>query len=308
MICGGHKMSIPAELVKKLREKTGVGLMACKRALEATDGDLDKAFYELRKEGLASAGKKAGRVATEGVVVIKRSEDKKTAVILEINSETDFAARDETFVAFTDQVAIAALEHSVETIDELADISYEDSVTVEQARQSLIAKVGENIILRRMRRISAGNNSVIGYYVHSNQKIGVIVNLSGEDELLARDIAMHVAASKPIVVHRDDIPAEIVEKEREVYTAQAQDSGKPDEIVQKMIEGKLSKFLDEVSLHGQPFIKDPGIQVSQLLKNADATVIQFIRYEVGEGVEKKADNFVDEVMAQVQDNLAEEEK
>lgn len=289
-------MSISAKLVMELRERTGAGMMECKKFLIATNGDIDAAITEMRKAGQAKADKKADRVAAEGVVVIARSADGRSAVMIEINSETDFVARDENFTRFANDVAVAALNSLVTTVDELSSLALVSGNTVEQARQELVAKIGENIKLRRIERMSS--DGVIGYYMHGS-RIGVMVALKNGDETLAKDIAMHIAASKPIVVSRDQVSSETIENEREIFTAQAKESGKPQEIIDKMIEGRINKFVDEVSLLGQPYVKNPDIKVAQLLKEKNAEVTSFIRYEVGEGIEKKEDNFVEEVMAQV---------
>lgn len=291
------KMSISASLVMQLRERTGAGMMECKKFLIATNGDIEAAITEMRKAGQAKADKKADRVAAEGVVVIARSADGRSAVMLEINSETDFVARDENFTNFASKVAETALNSSANTIAELSAITLASGNTVEQARQELVAKIGENIKLRRLERMSC-DTGVIGYYLHGS-RIGVMAALKTGDEELAKDIAMHIAASKPIVVSRDQVSAEAIENEREIFTAQAKESGKPQEIIDKMIEGRINKFIDEVSLLGQPFVKNPDIKVGQLLKEKNTEVLSFIRYEVGEGIEKKEDNFVEEVMAQV---------
>ena len=290
-------MSISASLVMQLRERTGAGMMECKKFLIATNGDIEAAITEMRKAGQAKADKKADRVAAEGVVVIARSADGRSAVMLEINSETDFVARDENFTNFASKVAETALNSSANTIAELSTITLASGNTVEQARQELVAKIGENIKLRRLERMSC-DTGVIGYYLHGS-RIGVMAALKTGDEELAKDIAMHIAASKPIVVSRDQVSAEAIENEREIFTAQAKESGKPQEIIDKMIEGRINKFIDEVSLLGQPFVKNPDIKVGQLLKEKNTEVLSFIRYEVGEGIEKKEDNFVEEVMAQV---------
>ncbi|MCW8407562.1 translation elongation factor Ts [Legionella sp. PATHC035] len=290
-------MSISASLVMQLRERTGAGMMECKKFLIATNGDIEAAITEMRKAGQAKADKKADRVAAEGVVVIARSADGRSAVMLEINSETDFVARDENFTNFASKVAETALNSSANTIAELSAITLASGNTVEQARQELVAKIGENIKLRRLERMSC-DTGVIGYYLHGS-RIGVMAALKTGDEELAKDIAMHIAASKPIVVSRDQVSAEAIENEREIFTAQAKESGKPQEIIDKMIEGRINKFIDEVSLLGQPFVKNPDIKVGQLLKEKNTEVLSFIRYEVGEGIEKKEDNFVEEVMAQV---------
>jgi elongation factor Ts len=291
-------MSISASLVMELRERTGAGMMECKKFLLATNGNIDEAITEMRKAGQAKADKKADRVAAEGVVIVARSADMKSAIMLEINSETDFVARDENFTEFANQTAEAALRSKSDSVEVLGTEMIGSSGTVEQARQQLIAKIGENIKLRRMIRLVS--EGVIGYYLHGS-RIGVMVSLKGGDEALAKDIAMHIAASKPVVVSRDQVPAEFINNEREIFTAQAKESGKPQEIIDRMIEGRINKYLDEVSLLGQPYVKNPDIKVGQLLKDKQAEVVTFIRFEVGEGIEKKEDNFVAEVMAQVRE-------
>lgn len=292
-------MAISASLVMKLRERIGAPMMECKKALELTEGDIEKAIIEMRKAGQARADKKADRVAAEGIIVIQRSEDNRNAVMIEINSETDFVARDANFTNFAAAVAETALNSSVDDISALSNQTLVGStLTVEQARQELIAKIGENIKLRRMERMAS--EGVIGAYIHSN-RIGVMVNLKGGDELLAKDIAMHIAASHPLVINREQVPGKAIENEREIFTAQARESGKPQEIIDKMIEGRINKFVDEVSLLGQPYVKDPNKKVGQLLKETNAEAIAFVRFEVGEGIEKKEDNFVAEVMSQVRE-------
>lgn len=293
-------MSISAALVMKLRERTGAGMMECKKALVATNGDIEEAISVMRKAGQAKADKKADRIAAEGVIVILRSTDGRTAVMLEINSETDFVARDDNFTRFAEQVAAVALNNpAITDCDALASHAMQNSSqTVEQARQELIAKIGENIKLRRMERISC--EGVVGAYLHGT-RIGVLVALKNGEEALAKDIAMHIAASRPLVIHRDQVSKEAIENERDIFMAQARESGKPQDIIDKMIDGRINKFIDEVSLLGQPFVKDPNIKVGQLLKEKQADIITFIRFEVGEGIEKKEDNFVEEVMAQVRD-------
>ncbi|CDZ79080.1 Elongation factor Ts [Legionella massiliensis] len=292
-------MSISAALVMQLRERTGAGMMECKKFLIATNGDIELAISEMRKAGQAKADKKADRIAAEGVIVIARAADGRSAVMLEINSETDFVARDENFTGFASKVAETALRSAANDVEALANENLIGATTtIEQARQELVAKIGENIKLRRLVRMSC--DGVIGSYLHGS-RIGVMVALKNGDEALAKDIAMHIAASRPIVVNRDQVPAEAIENERDIFTAQARESGKPQEIIDKMIEGRINKFIDEVSLLGQPFVKDPNKKVSQLLKEKNAEVLSFIRFEVGEGIEKKEDNFVEEVMAQVRD-------
>ena len=287
-------MAVTASMVKELRERTGAGMMECKKALVETGGDLDAAAEHLRKSGQAKADKKAGRVAADGRVVIVREGNR--AVILEVNSETDFVAKDENFVAFAEAVAAAAAAAGATSVDDLAEATLADGRTVEAARTELVSKVGENISVRRLTAVDA--DGTIGYYTHG-AKIGAIVTLDGGDEELARDVAMHVAATNPTCIDEDGVPAEVLEKERRILTEQAQESGKPAEIIEKMIGGRIAKFLKEITLVGQPFVKDPDVTVGKLLAGKGAKATAFVRYEVGEGIEKKADNFVEEVMAQV---------
>lgn len=289
---------VTSDLVKKLRERTDAGIMDCKRFLLQTNGDIELAIIEMRKEGKAKADKKADRITAEGIIAVALSEDKKEAIILEINSETDFVARDSNFTEFSRRVAKTALQNS--TIDDLNVLSNvtlsETDQTLEQARQELVAKIGENIQLRRMQRICT--NGCVAAYLHGH-RIGVLVALSIQDDILAKDIAMHIAASNPMVIDSAAVPALAIARERDIFTAQAKESGKPQEIIEKMIEGRISKFKEEVSLMDQFFVKDPSKKIMQLLKEKNATVTAFTRYEVGEGIEKKKDNFVEEVMSQV---------
>ena len=291
-------MTISASLVMELRQRSGAGMMDCKKVLIATNGDIEQAILELRKSGQAS--KKADRIAAEGMIAIAQSADKHTATMIEVNSETDFAARADTFVAFANSVAKTALSS---TATDVAVLSTETiaggNTSVEQARQELVAVIGENIKLRRIAQVHAGEG-VVGVYLHGS-RIGVVVALKNGDEALAKDIAMHIAAARPLVVSRDQVPADAIANEREVFTAQARESGKPQDIIDKMIEGRINKFVDEVCLSGQPFVKNPDIKVGQYLKDKQAEVISFTRFEVGEGIEKKEDNFVEEVMAQVRE-------
>ncbi len=287
-------MTVTASMVKELRERTGAGMMECKKALVETNGDLDAAAEELRKSGQAKADKKASRVAADGRVAIATAAGQ--AVIAEINSETDFVAKDENFVGFAEAVAAAALSSGTTDVKALASQSIDGSRTVEQARTELVSKVGENISVRRA-AIIAGEGP-IGHYTHG-ARIGAAVVLEGGDDALARDIAMHIAATNPVCVDADGVPADTLERERRIFSEQAAASGKPPEIVEKMVSGRVAKFLKEVTLVGQPFVKDPDVSVGKLLKDADASVSSFVRFEVGEGIEKKEDNFVEEVMAQV---------
>ena len=288
-------MAITAALVKELRERTGAGMMECKKILTETDGDIELAIEELRKRGAAQADKKAGRIAAEGTIVTL--VEGSTGVAIEVNSETDFSAKDEFFVAFAGQVAAAVMKHKPADLQALADSTIDGSQTVEEARQNLIQKIGENIGVRRFEIVEAGDDETIGAYQHGN-KIAVLVRTTGGSQDLAKDIAMHVAASKPVCVSADEVPADLLAKEREIFTAQAAESGKPPEIMEKMVDGRIRKYLNDVTLMGQPFVKDPDQTVEKLLKSADATVQQFVRYEVGEGIEKKEDDFVAEVMEQ----------
>jgi len=289
-------MNISAADVKALRERTGAGMMECKKALIEAGGDLDRAADEMRKAGLAKADKKAGRVAAEGTIAIERSDDGRTAVMVEANSETDFVARQDEFQQFATGVARAALAAGAGRLEDVLGLGLGGATSVEDTRRELIARIGENITLRRVARLSAP--TVVGTYVHGG-RIGVIVGLEGGDEALARDLAMHVAASNPQYVAPADVPAEQVDKEREILSAQAAQEGKPAEIVAKMVEGRIRKYLAEICLVGQPFVKDPDRTVEKLLSAAGAKVTGFVRFEVGEGIEKKQENFADEVMAQV---------
>ena len=293
-------MTVSAKIVMELRERTGAGMMECKKFLIATDGDIEKAITEMRKAGQAKADKKADRVAAEGVVVVAKSADNHHAVMVEINSETDFVARDENFTSFATKVAETALATKAADVVALSDATIVGgNQTVEQARQELVAKIGENIKLRRLHTLNC-DDGVVGVYLHGT-RIGVLAALKNGTEVLAKDIAMHVAASRPLVVTREQVAADAIETEREIFTAQARESGKPQDIIAKMIEGRISKFIDEVSLLGQPYVKDPNVKVGQLMKEKNAEVISFTRFEVGEGIEKKEDNFVEEVMAQVRE-------
>ena len=289
-------MSISASMVKELRERTGAGMMECKKALVETDGDMEAAAELLRKSGQAKADKKAGRVAADGRIVIKAAGDK--AVMVEVNSETDFVAKDENFAAFAEAVADAALASGTTDAEAFASETLADGRSVEQARTDLIAKVGENISVRRIAVITS--NGPLGHYTHGT-KIGVAVALEGGDEDLARDIAMHVAALNPTCIDESGVPAETLERERRIFAEQAAESGKPAEIVEKMVSGRIAKFLKEITLVGQPFVKDDKVSVGKLLGKAGARVTSFVRFEVGEGIEKKQENFADEVMKQIED-------
>jgi len=288
-------VAITASLVKELRERTGSGMMECKKALVETDGDIDAAAELMRKSGAAKADKKAGRVAADGAVKASVSDDGKSAVILEINSETDFVAKDENFQAFADQVLATIAEQQPDSVEALSSLQMGNGQSVEEARQALIARVGENIQVRRFQQITS--DGAIASYLHGS-RIGVLVDSTADAEL-ARDIAMHIAAVNPQFVDQDAIPVEFVEKEKSILIAQAESSGKPAEIIEKMIHGRLNKFLAEVTLLGQPFVKDPEQKVSKLLADAGASVTGFVRYEVGEGIEKKVEDFAAEVASQL---------
>ncbi|GAB4181662.1 MAG: translation elongation factor Ts [Wenzhouxiangellaceae bacterium] len=288
-------MAVTAQLVKELRERTGAGMMECKKALVETDGDIEAAIEMLRKSGLAKADKKAGRVAAEGVIISAENAD--SGVLVEINSETDFVARDDSFQAFAKQVADAARQLGGDDIEALLAHKLDSGNDIETERQALISRIGENIQVRRMVRMNvAGDN--LGSYVHGG-RIGVLVHLQGGDSELANDLAMHIAAFAPAYIDADQVPAEVLDKEREILIAQAKDSGKPMEIIEKMVEGRLRKHLAEITLVGQPFVKDNDITIEKLLKDKNAKVIAYQRLMVGEGIEKEESNFAEEVMQQV---------
>ena len=288
-------MAITASLVKELRERTGAGMMECKKALVETDGDIEAAAELMRKSGAAKADKKSGRVAADGAIKIKVSDDGKKAVIVEVNSETDFVAKDENFQAFADQVTDVVFNNEPADVETLSAMNTADGQTVEQAREALVAKIGENIKVRRFEILNT-TDAMVSY--QHGARIGVIVDSSAANEM-ARDIAMHVAAVNPQHVEESEVPAETVEKEKAILIAQAESSGKPPEIIEKMIQGRLKKFLAEITLIGQPFVKDPDQTVGKLLSSANAKVNRFVRFEVGEGIEKKQEDFAAEVMAQV---------
>ncbi len=289
-------MSISASMVKELRERTGAGMMECKKALVETGGDMEAAAELLRKSGQAKADKKAGRVAADGKIVIR--SDGGNAVIVEVNSETDFVAKDQNFIAFAEAVADVAMASGTTDVEALADETLADGRSVEQARTDLISKVGENISIRRVAAVTSGGP--LAHYTHG-AKIGAVVALEGGDEELARDIAMHVAAINPTCIDESGVPAETLERERRIFAEQAAESGKPAEIIEKMVSGRVAKFLKEITLVGQPFVKDDKISVGKLLDKAGAKVTAFVRFEVGEGIEKKQENFADEVMKQIAD-------
>ncbi|WP_376695871.1 translation elongation factor Ts [Wenzhouxiangella sp. EGI_FJ10305] len=285
-------MSISAAQVKELRERTGAGMMECKKALVEADGDMDAAIEQLRKSGLAKADKKSDRVAAEGAVIMAESGDR--AVLVEINCETDFVAKDDNFRRFADEVAGLAL--TVDSAEALNEATMENGQSVAESAKQLIAKLGENIRVRRMAPLSA-DGGILGGYIHGG-RIGVLVALKGGDEELARDLAMHIAALNP--AHRDveDVPSDVIDSEKQILVAQAEDSGKPPEIIEKMVTGRLNKRLAEITLTGQPFVKDSDQTVGKLLKSRNASVEGFVRLEVGEGIEKEEGDFAAEVMEQ----------
>ncbi len=291
-------MQITASMVKELRERTGSGMMECKKALQEADGDIDVAIENMRKSGMAKADKKSGRVAAEGRVVIKISDDGKSAAVVEVNCETDFVSGGDDFLSFVDAIAATALKNKPADIAALSEMTLEgSSETIEEARKEKIAKVGENMQLRRFELLET-TTGTFGSYLHGT-RMGVLVEMENGNDELIKDVAMHIAASNPLCVSEAEVPADVLEKEKEILRAQALESGKPADIVEKMLTGRIRKYLAEITLLGQSFVKDPDKTVETLLSDAGATVNRFVRYEVGEGIEKKQENFADEVMAQV---------
>jgi len=283
---------ITASAVKELRERTGLGMMECKKALVEANGDIDLAIENMRKAGSMKAAKKAGRTAAEGLVLTKIASDSSYGVMVEVNSETDFAAREENFIAFVNKVLNKVFE------TKSTDIPLMMAGGMEETRLALVQKIGENISVRRAVLVG-GDGATVGSYVHSNNKIAVLVALNGGDQDLAREVAMHVAATSPLVVSPEDVPADVLSKESEIYTAQAAESGKPADIIEKMVSGRLRKFIEEVSLTEQAFVKDPEIKVGKLVKQASARINSFVRFMVGEGIEKEVVDFAAEVAAQL---------
>ena len=286
-------MNITADTVKQLRERTGAGMMECKKALVETQGDLDAAAELMRKSGLAKADKKAARGGAEGTVAVERAGN--TAVLVEVNCETDFVARGDEFLGFARSVARAALEKAPADVNALVALTSGAS-SIDEQRRALIAKIGENISVRRFARVTS--QGALGAYIHGG-RIGALVALKGGDEALARDLAMHVTAANPAYIDASGVPAAVLDKEREILAEQTKAEKKPPEIIAKMVEGRLRKYLAEITLVGQPFVKDPDTTVEKLLKKSGATVAQFVRYAVGDGIEKKQDDFVKDVMDQV---------
>ena len=291
-------MAITAALVKELRERTGAGMMDCKKALIETNADLEVAIDLMRASGAAKAAKKAGRVASEGLISVAVSDNNKSAAILEVNSETDFVAKGEAFIDFVNKLAKLALKNMPSNIEEFLSQALDTGETVDKARENIVAKIGENISVRRVKVVKAGNGT-IGSYEHGG-RIAVLTHLAEDNATLAKDMAMHIAASKPECVNEDQLSEELIERERAIFIEQAKESGKPDNIIEKMIVGRMKKFVNEITLYGQPFVKDPETTVGKLVKSNNNEVVSFVRFEVGEGIEKKEDNFVEEVMAQAQ--------
>jgi len=294
-------MGISAALVKELRERTGSGMMECKKALVETSGDLEAAIESMRKSGQAKADKRAGRVAAEGIIAMQLAADSRKGVMVEINCETDFVAKGEDFQEFAAHTAKRAFEEQPDSLEDLLEISLEKdgATTIEGQRKELMARIGENLTVRRFGKIES-RDGFVGAYLHHGGRIGVLVEFSeGGNGDLAKDIAMHIAANRPLCLSDKEIPTETLEKERDIFMAQAASSGKPPEIIEKMVAGRMSKFVAEVTLLGQPFVKDPDISVQKHLAKSGASVVGFLRFEVGEGIEKKSGNFADEVMAQV---------
>ena len=291
-------MAITAALVKELRERTGAGMMDCKKALVETNADLEAAIDLMRASGAAKAAKKAGRVASEGLVSVNISDDNKHAAILEVNSETDFVTKGSAFIDFVEALGALALKHRPESVESFVNLKLDSGETVDEAREGIIAKIGENISVRRVQIVST-ESGILGAYKHGD-RIAVLTVLSSQDPELAKDIAMHIAASRPECVSEGQLSSDLLDREKAVFIEQAKESGKPDNIIEKMIVGRMKKFVNEVTLYGQAFVKDPDMSVGTLVKSKNSEVLSFIRYEVGEGIEKKEDNFVEEVMAQAQ--------
>ena len=292
-------MAITTALVKELRERTGAGMMDCKKALLETNADIEAAIDLMRASGAAKAAKKSDRVASEGLVNIAISDDNKSAVMLEVNSETDFATKGQSFIDFVNALGKLALKNKPESVEIFLAQTLDSGETVDEAREDIVAKTGENISVRRIQNVSS-ENGVLGFYKHGD-RIAVLVVVSGNDAALAKDIAMHIAASRPECISEEQLSNNLLEREKAIFIEQAKESGKPEDIIERMIVGRMKKFVNEVTLYGQPFIKNPETSVGELLKSKHAEVRSFVRFEVGEGIEKKEASFVEEVMAQAQD-------
>lgn len=289
--------AISAGMVKELRELTGLGMMECKKALVETDGDMKAAEDLLRIKSGAKASKAAGRIAAEGVVGAYISADGKSGALVEVNSETDFVAKNDDFIKFANDLAELAASKKIPDAQILSETSFSSGDAVEEVRKALVMKLGENITIRRCE--SYVTEGKLASYLHGG-KIGVMIDYTGGDETIGKDLAMHIAASKPMCVDKDQVSAEVLEHERQIFTAQAAESGKPANIIEKMVEGRVTKFLAEVTLLGQPFVKDPDVTVEKLLAQKSASVKSFTMYIVGEGIEKKVENFAEEVRAQME--------
>ncbi len=289
-------MSVTAAMVKELRQRTGSGMMECRKALRETDGDMDLAIENMRKAGLAKADKKSSRIAAEGRIAVAQSADTKNAVIIDVNCETDFVAKGDTFKDFANAIAEAILAADVSTVEQAYELQFSDGKSIDETRRGLISKLGENITLRRFQKVATEGGT--GFYLHG-EKIGVLVDLQTADTELAKDVAMHIAASKPQCVAEADVSAETIEKEKAIFVAQAEESGKPANIIEKMIGGRIRKFLAEITLEGQAFIKDDKVTVGKLVSDKGNKVLGFNHLEVGEGIEKVEEDFAAEVMAQI---------
>jgi len=289
-------MSVSAAMVKELRQRTGSGMMECRKALRESEGNMDLAIENMRKAGLAKADKKSSRIAAEGRIAVAQSADTKNAVIIDVNCETDFVAKGDTFKEFANAIAVAILAADVSTVEQASELTLADGKTIDETRRGLISKLGENITLRRFQKVATEGGT--GFYLHG-EKIGVLVDLEKADAELAKDVAMHIAASKPQCVAESDVSAETIDKEKAIFVAQAEESGKPAAIIEKMIGGRIRKFLAEITLEGQAFIKDDKVTVGKLVSGKSNKVLNFIHLEVGEGIEKDEGDFAAEVMAQI---------
>ena len=290
---------VTASLVKELREKTGAGMMDCKKVLTETDGDMEKAAELLRERGIAKAAKKSSRIAAEGLVVAYVSEDKKTGAVVEVNAETDFVAKNEEFKTFANDIACQVVKENPANVEELLAQKFinDNSKTVSEVLTDKIATIGENMSIRRFVRFTS--NGLVEKYIHGEGKIGVLVSMEGGDEEVAKDVCMQIAAARPEFLDRNSVPEERVSKEMEILKAQAMNEGKPAEIAEKMVQGRIGKFYGEICLVDQQFVKDPNIKVSDLLSSKNAKIIEFARLEKGEGLEKKEENFAEEVAKQI---------
>ena len=290
---------VTAALVKELREKTGAGMMDCKKVLTETDGDMEKAIELLRERGIAKAAKKSGRVAAEGLVEAVISEDGKTGAIIEVNSETDFVAKNEEFKTFVENVANQVLKTNPKDVEELLaqPAMFEEGKTVQESLVGKIATIGENLTIRRFARFES--EGLVEKYIHGDGKIAVLVNMKKGDSTVAKDICMQIAAARPEYVRREEVPEERVAKEMEILKVQTMNEGKPEAIAEKIVQGRIGKFYEEICLVDQAFVKDPNMKISELLKQKDAEVAEFARFEKGEGIEKKEENFAEEVMKQI---------